>query len=168
MLATLYIPIKQSTHLRGEVRVACQVYLLSHAGLGRYQKPILGMAEVNHKTVLWNSLENVKDTFSTPEYQNLQKHILALGCPRSESPSHLLVVRNSLEGLLLLHSTCLSFYRSLKGQLRGCEASSNYSKPYPEPCPLTPMANLIWITPLRPNPTHGLPEHTSFRPQKTQ
>ena len=167
MSATLYIPIKQSMHLWGEVRAACQVSALPRSlrkvseatsGGGRSKSQNSSLKLLGKRKGRFLHTRASKPTKTHPGSWLSQK-LITYPSARGEE---------FFRRPALLHSTCLSFYRSLKGQLRGCEASSNYSKPYPEPCPLTPMANLIWITPLRPNPTHGLPEHTSFRPQKTQ
>ena len=71
-----------------------------------------------------NSLDNVKDSFSTLGQPSLQKHILVLGCPRSDYLP--ICSREEFSRPAPLHSAYLS-HRPLTGQLRGCEASSNYA-----------------------------------------
>lgn len=112
MSATLCFYNKASTHFEGE-ESDWPSYLVFHKGMVRDQKLIWGVAEVNHKTVLWNSLENIKDTSHT-KHQNLQKYILVLGCPRNESPRILFSFIPHIKVLQILKGPAQSLWSLLQ------------------------------------------------------
>lgn len=155
---------KPSARFWAEVSAAGQASAIPY-GLRKVQEAGCGGGSRKSRDCSLNSLETVKDAFSTLGHPNLQKHILALGCPRND---YLPICScEEFSRPAPLRSAYLS-HRPLMGQLRVCEASSNYPEPLPGPHPPTPMANLISVTQPHPNHTRRPPEHTSFRCPKTQ
>lgn len=126
-------------------------------GLRKGQEAGCGGGDSESQDFSPNSLENVKDAFSTLGHLNLRKHILALGCPRN---NYLPICSCEEFSRPPPHRSAYLSHRPLMGQLRGCEVSSNYSEPLPGPLPPTPRANLASTTQPRPNHTRRPPEHT--------
>lgn len=163
MSAILHAPIQAECTFLGRSECCwpgvCYPILAEEGTRGR-----LGGGSSKSQDCSPNSLENVKGAFSTLGRPNLQKHILALGCPRND---YLPICScEEFSRPAPLRSAYLS-HGPLMGQLRVCEASSNYPEPLPGPRPPTPMANLISVTRPHPNRTRRPPEHTSLDTQDT-